>query len=111
MYRSKMISKRAVDETVAMGIAQKHQVPLLPLAELSSVGLPTFQGGGSNLSVSTVMIQDDHGVVPALLLESQDGWSCVLDQWAIEDLIVAFSNFKPKIELMNTDLKPPGFLV
>jgi hypothetical protein len=111
MYRSKLITKRAVNETTAIGIAAKHQVPLLMRSEMSAQGLPSFAGGGNALSVVPVLIQDDHGVVPGIQLQSKDGWTCVLDQWAIDDLVTAFSTLKPKLELMNADLGPSGFLI
>lgn len=117
-YRSQMVANRrpqgrkvAVDEAAAMGTSQKHEIPLVKRSDASAQGLPSFLGGGQSLSITPVMIQDDHGVFPGLQIVSVDGWVCILDTFAIDDLVSVFSKFKPQLEGVYQDLNTQGLIL
>lgn len=109
--RSPLLSKQAVAESSAMGVAKKHQLPLLKKSDMSAQGLPNMFGGGTALSISPVIVEDESGAFPGMQITSKDGWVCVLDQYAIDDLIASFSRFKPLLEDVYRDLKQFGLII
>lgn len=118
MYRSKLVSRRlaslnktAVNESAAMGTSQKHNIPILKMNDAAAQGLPCFLGGGQNLQITPVLIQDDHGVFPGIQITSQDGWVCALDVFAIDDVATVFSKLKPQLESSFQDLKLQGLIL
>jgi hypothetical protein len=111
MMRSGLLQKVAVAETSAMGVAKKHQLPLMKKMEMSTQGLPNMFGGGSMLSITPVILENEYGAFPGMQITSQDGWVCVLDQYAIDDLVLAFSKSKPVLESVYADLKQFGLIV
>lgn len=111
MFKSALLHKRSVNETAAIMTAQKYQLPYVKRQDASLRGLPSLFGGGDMLSVTPLLISDDHGVFPAIQVVSKEGGACILDPHAFEDLVVAYSKLKPLLEEIYQDLRLQGLVL